>query len=183
MLIRLASKLQKDSIVDGEGIRAVVWTQGCPHHCPSCHNQGTWDYNGGFLCDVEDIKKEINSLDDEVGVTFSGGDPFEQPGPCFELAKYCHSVGLNVWCYSGYTYEQLLKKGKKDEAVMNFLKEIDILVDGPFVLKLKSYDIKFRGSKNQRIIKVKESLESNKVVIYDIDATNKKKNKKQEIYI
>lgn len=182
MLIRLASKLQKDSIVDGEGIRAVIWTQGCPHHCPSCHNEETWDYNGGFLEDVEDLKKEINTLDDEVGVTFSGGDPFEQPEACFELAKYIHSVHLNVWCYTGYTYEQLLKKGEKDPNVMNFLREIDILVDGPFVLKLKSYDIKFRGSKNQRIIKVQESLNANKVVLYDLDEKEKKV-KKKEVYI
>ena len=183
MLIRLASKLQKDSIVDGEGIRAVIWTQGCPHHCLSCHNPETWDYDGGFSCDVEELKKEINTLDDEVGVTFSGGDPFEQPEACLDLAKYIHSVNLNVWCYTGYTYEQLLKKGKNDSFVMDFLKEIDVLVDGPFVLKLKSYDIKFRGSKNQRLIKVKESLEKGKVVLYDLDTDKKKKNKKQEIYI
>lgn len=184
MLIRLASKLQKDSIVDGEGIRAVIWTQGCPHHCPSCHNPETWDYNGGFSYDVEDLKKEINSLDDEVGVTFSGGDPFEQAEACCYLAKYIHSVNLNVWCYTGYTFEQLLKKGKEDSNVMNFLKEIDILVDGPFVLKLKSYDIKFRGSKNQRLIKVKESLKTGKVILYDLDKSKKdKKSKKQEVYI
>lgn len=183
MLIRLASKLQKDSIVDGEGIRAVIWTQGCPHHCPFCQNPETWDYNGGSLVDVEDIKKEINSLDDEVGVTFSGGDPFEQPEACCELAKYCHKVKLNVWCYTGYTFEQLLKKADKEPAVMDFLKEIDILVDGPFINRLKSYEVKFRGSKNQRIIKVKESLKNNKVVIYDIDGHKHVKEKKQEIYI
>lgn len=183
MLIRLASKLQKDSIVDGEGIRAVIWTQGCPHHCPSCHNPETWDYQGGFSCDIEELKEEINSLDDEVGVTFSGGDPFEQAEACCELAKYIHSVKLNVWCYTGYTYEQLLKKAQTDINIKNFLEEIDILVDGPFVLKLKSYDVKFRGSKNQRLINVKKSLKSGKVVLYDIDDTKKKKNKKQEIYI
>ena len=182
MLIRLASKLQKDSIVDGEGIRAVIWTQGCPHKCPFCHNQSTWDYNGGFLEDVENLKEEINSLDDEVGVTFSGGDPFEQPQACYELAKYIHSINLNVWCYTGYTYEQLLKKANDDSSIMDFLKEIDILVDGPFVMKLKSYDVKFRGSKNQRIIDVKQSLSSGKVVLYDIDKKSKPK-KKQEVYI
>lgn len=182
MLIRLASKLQKDSIVDGEGIRAVIWTQGCPHHCPSCHNPETWDYDGGFSEDIEELKKELNSLDDEVGITFSGGDPFEQPEACFELAKYAHSINLNVWCYTGYTYEQLLKKKEKDSSVMNFLREIDVLVDGPFVLKLKSYEIKFRGSKNQRLIKVKESLETGKVVLYDLDKKGKKE-KKQEVYI
>ena len=183
MLIRLASKLQKDSIVDGEGIRAVIWTQGCPHHCPGCHNPMTHDYNGGFLEDVEDLKKEINSLDDEVGVTFSGGDPFEQPDACACLAKYIHSIGLNVWCYTGYTYEELLKKGKENSAIMDFLKEIDILVDGRFVMKLKSYEIKFRGSKNQRIIKVPESLKKGKVVIYDCDDIKKKESKKKEVYI
>ena len=182
MLIRLASKLQQNSIVDGEGIRAVIWTQGCPHHCPNCHNHETWDYDGGYLKDVEDLKKEINSLDDEVGVTFSGGDPMEQPEACLELAKYCHSVNLNVWCYTGYTYEQLLKKSEENPHIMNFLKEIDILVDGRFVEKLKSYEIKFRGSKNQRIIKVQESLESGKVVLYDVD-TKRPKKKKQEVYI
>ena len=128
-------------------------------------------------------KKEINSLDDEVGVTFSGGDPFEQPEACLELAKYIHSVKLNVWCYTGYTYEQLLKKGKDNPSIMNFLKEIDILVDGPFIMKLKSYEIKFRGSKNQRIIKVPESLKSGKVVIYDCDDKKKKESNKKEIYI
>ncbi len=182
MLIRLASKLQQNSIVDGEGIRAVIWTQGCPHHCHNCQNEETWDYQGGFLEDVEDLKKEINSLDDEVGVTFSGGDPMEQAEACCILAKYCHSVHLNVWCYTGYTYEQLLKKSETDSHIMDFLKEIDILVDGRFVEKLKSYEVKFRGSKNQRIIKVPESLREGKVVIYDIDAKKPSK-KKQEVYL
>ncbi len=182
MLIRLASGLQKDSIVDGEGIRAVIWTQGCPHHCPGCHNPTTHDYNGGYLVEVDEIKKEINTLDDEVGVTFSGGDPFEQPEACYELAKYIHSVKLNVWCYTGYTFEELLKKSDTDSNVMNFLKEIDILVDGRFVEKLKSFEIKFRGSKNQRVIDVKKSLSNGKVILYDVDHKTTK-NKKKEIYI
>lgn len=182
MLIRLAAKLQKDSIVDGEGIRAVIWTQGCPHNCPGCHNPKTHSYDEGFLEDIEDLKKEINSLDDEVGVTFSGGDPMEQAEACASLAKYIHSLGLNVWCYTGYTYEELLKKGKDNSYIMDFLNDIDVLVDGRFVLKLKSYDTKFRGSKNQRLIKVKESLESNKVVLYDSNE-NENKNKKKEVYI
>ena len=182
MLIRLAAKLQKDSIVDGEGIRAVIWTQGCPHNCPGCHNPKTHSYDGGFLEDIEDLKKEINSLDDEVGVTFSGGDPMEQAEACANLAKYIHSLGLNVWCYTGYTYEELLKKGKDNSYIMDFLNDIDVLVDGRFVLKLKSYDAKFRGSKNQRLIKVKESLKTGKVVLYD-STDEEKKNKKKEVYI
>lgn len=182
MLIRLAAKLQKDSIVDGEGIRAVIWTQGCPHNCPGCHNPKTHSYDGGFLEDIEDLKKEINSLDDEVGVTFSGGDPMEQAEACANLAKYIHSLGLNVWCYTGYTYEELLKKGKDNSYIMDFLNDIDVLVDGRFVLKLKSYDAKFRGSKNQRLIKVKESLKTGKVVLYD-SIDDEKKKKKKEVYI
>ena len=181
MLIRLASKLQRNSIVDGEGIRAVVWTQGCPHNCPNCHNPETHDYNGGFLIDVEELKEEINSLDSEVGVTLSGGDPFVQPEACLEIAKYCHKIDLNVWCYTGYTYEQLLKKSEEEPIIMEFLKEIDILVDGRFIEKLKSLEAKFRGSKNQRLIDVKETLKEGKVVLLNLDEKPKKKNKK--VYI
>ena len=181
MLIRLASKLQKNSIVDGEGIRAVVWTQGCPHNCPGCHNPETHDYNGGFLMDVEELKEEINSLDSEVGVTLSGGDPFVQPEACLEIAKYCHKVKLNVWCYTGFTYEQLIKKSETEPVIMDFLKEIDVLIDGRFIEKLKSLEAKFRGSKNQRLIDVKETLKEGKVVLLNLDEKPKKKNKK--VYI
>lgn len=181
MFIRLASKLQRGSIVDGEGLRAVIWTQGCPHNCPMCHNPETHDYNGGFLKDVEELKKEINSLDSEEGVTLSGGDPFEQVEACLEIAKYCHSIQLNVWCYTGYTYEQLLKKSEEKKEIMDFLKEIDVLVDGKFIYKLKSLEAKFRGSKNQRLIDVQKSLNENKVVILQLD--EKPKSKKEKIYI
>ncbi len=184
MFIRLASKLERGSIVDGEGIRAVVWTQGCPHNCPKCQNPETHDYNGGFLEDVEKIKKEINSLDSEEGITLSGGDPFVQPEACYEIAKYCHSVNLNVWCYTGYTYEELLKKSKEEPIIMDFLKEIDVLVDGRFIYKLKSLECKFRGSKNQRLIDVQKTLLNNKVVLFDVDSDNiKKKTKDTNIYI
>ncbi|MBO5376080.1 MAG: anaerobic ribonucleoside-triphosphate reductase activating protein [Bacilli bacterium] len=181
MLIRLASKLQRNSIVDGEGIRAVVWTQGCPHNCPGCHNPETHDFDGGFLVDVEELKEEINSLDSEVGVTLSGGDPFVQPEACLEIAKYCHKIDLNVWCYTGYTYEQLVKMGKDNPVINEFLNEIDVLVDGRFVQKLKSLEAKFRGSKNQRLIDMKETLKSDEVVLLKYDSI--KKNKKTDIYI
>lgn len=184
MFIRLASKLERGSIVDGQGIRAVVWTQGCPHNCPMCHNPETHDYEGGFLEDVNELKREINSLDSEVGVTLSGGDPFVQPEACFEIAKYCHSINLNVWCYTGYTYEQLLKKSTDDSAIMDFLKEIDVLVDGRFIYKLRSLEAKFRGSKNQRLVDVKKTLDSGKVVLFDLNDDNKiKKHKDEKVYI
>lgn len=183
MLIRLAnSKLDRGSIVDGKGIRAVIWTQGCPHNCPMCHNPETHDYNAGTLVDVESLKKEINSLDLEEGITFSGGDPFEQPEPCFELAKYAHKSKLDVWCYTGYTYEQLLKRKEKEPFVGKFLSEIDVLVDGRFIYKLKSLDIKFRGSKNQRLIDVKETMKSGKVVLLNLD-DNSPVEKKKKVYI
>lgn len=183
MFIRLASKLERGSIVDGEGIRAVVWTQGCPHNCPMCHNPETHDYNGGFLKDIEELKKEINTLDSEVGVTLSGGDPFVQPEACLEIAKYCHSIDLNVWCYTGYTYEQLLKKSSEEPVIMDFLKEIDVLIDGRFIYKLKSLEARFRGSKNQRVIDIPKTLEKNSVVLYDLKDTKKKSNKNEKIYI
>ena len=103
--IRLAAPLQTDSIVDGEGIRAVVWTQGCSHNCLGCHNPETHDFNGGYLVNVDDLKKEIGELTNQQGITFSGGDPLYQVDSVLELVKYSKSIGLNVWLYTGFTYE------------------------------------------------------------------------------
>lgn len=165
MNIRLAADLQEDSIVDGEGIRTVLWTQGCPHHCPGCHNPQTHDFNGGILVDVEDVKDAIDELKGQDGLTFSGGDPFMQPKECAEIARFAREVGLNIWCYTGYTFEQLLELSKKKPEIMEFLKEIDILVDGRFILEKKSYSALFRGSTNQRLIDVKKSLEEGTVIL------------------
>ena len=133
MQIRLAAPLQPDSIVDGEGIRAVLWTQGCHHHCKGCHNQETWDFNGGYLVDVEEIKKEISELQGQDGITLSGGDPMFQVDACLEIAKYCKELNLNVWCYTGYTFDQLLSL--KNPKILEFLNYIDVLVDGKFILE------------------------------------------------
>lgn len=183
MLIRLADKLQRGSIVDGVGIRAVIWTQGCPHNCFKCHNPLTHDYDGGFLVDVEDLKKELSFIDIEEGVTFSGGDPFVQPEQCAELAKFCHEQKLNVWCYTGYTWEELISKSNDNSHIMNFLKEIDVLIDGRFVFKLKSLEAKFRGSKNQRVIDVKKSLKRKEIITIDIDHAKKSRKQKEDVYI
>lgn len=165
MKIRLATPdIQRDSIVDGEGIRCVIWTQGCPHNCRGCHNPETHSFDGGVLVDVEDIKRKIDTLELHDGITFSGGDPMIQAGACFQIAKHCHAKGLNVWCYTGYTYEQLIALSEKKSDLMDFLNEIDILVDGKFILEEKSYDCVFRGSKNQRLIDVKKSLRANRVI-------------------
>ena len=167
MKIRLAAYLQSDSIVDGEGIRTVIWTQGCPHHCLGCHNPETWSFDEGEMVDVDLVCDIIDTLEAQDGITFSGGDPFMQPAECAYIAKYARSKGLNIWSYTGYYYEELLELAKKKPAIMDFLKELDVLVDGRFVLSKKSFTCTFRGSTNQRIIDVKESLKKKKVVLID----------------
>ncbi len=167
MQIRLAAYLQTDSIVDGEGIRTVIWTQGCPHHCLGCHNQETHDVNGGALVDLEEIYDIIDNLEGQDGITFSGGDPFVQPLACATIAKYARKKGYNIWSYTGYTFEELLKDSQKNQEIMDFLNQIDVLVDGRFILSKKDYSLKFAGSSNQRIIDVKESLKQKKVIILE----------------
>lgn len=159
MKIRLAGELQSDSIVDGEGLRTVIWTQGCSHNCLGCHNPETHAFNGGFEIEVEELKEKIKNVKYQDGVTLSGGDPFFQIPACLEIAKYCHSLGMNVWCYTGYTFEQLLLLSKKNTKIIDFLSQIDVLIDGRFDLSKKSLNVRFRGSTNQRIIDVKKSLE------------------------
>ena len=163
MKIRLAAYLQPDSIVDGEGIRTVIWTQGCPHHCPGCHNASTWDFNEGALIDVKDVIEELKTIKNQDGITLSGGDPVCQSDACYEISKAAHEMGLNVWCYTGYTYEMMLTNPK----MRRLLSQIDVLVDGKFIQEEKSYDIYFRGSRNQRIIDVPRSLKEEKVVLVD----------------
>ncbi len=163
MKIRLAASLQLDSIVDGEGIRTVVWTQGCPHHCKGCHNPSTHDFDGGALVDVSEIVEEIKQLKGQDGITLSGGDPVCQSDACIELCKAAHEVGMNVWCYTGFTYEEMLRNSKHKK----LLEYVDVLVDGKFILEEKSLDIYFKGSKNQRIIDVSKSLEQSRVVLVE----------------
>ena len=172
MRIRLASPLQYDSIVDGEGIRTVVWTQGCPHNCPSCHNPETHDFNGGILVDIDDIKKELSLSKNQDGITLSGGDPFVQAEACYEIAKYAKELGLNVWCYTGFTFEEIIKMSLKNNIYRKLLEMIDILIDGKFILQLKNFNLKYRGSSNQRIIDVKKSLLKKEIVLIEKYYTN-----------
>lgn len=165
MKIRLASDLQTDSIVDGEGIRSVIWTQGCSHHCPGCHNPITWDFDGGFEVDVEDFVEEIRKLKGQDGITFSGGDPIFQIEACLEIAKFAKRQGLNIWCYTGFTFEKLLEMNEKNPHILEFLKYVDVLVDGPFILKERSLDLQFKGSRNQRIIDMPKTLEKKEIVL------------------
>ena len=110
MQIRLANPLQKDSVVDGPGIRMVIWTQGCPHHCLNCHNPETHAFDKGFLVDTNSLIEEIKNSALQDGITFSGGDPMIQPLACLEIAKACQELGFNVWCYTGFLFEELLNK-------------------------------------------------------------------------
>lgn len=161
--IRLASDITHDSVVDGPGIRSVIWTQGCPHNCPECHNPQTHDFNGGFFMEISDVID--NLLKENKDVTFSGGDPFCQPKECAEIANAMQMNGYSVWAYSGWTYEQLLEKAKSEPAIIDFLKNVDYLVDGPFVLSKKNLLLLFRGSSNQRIIDVQKSLAQGKTIV------------------
>ncbi len=165
--IRLAADLQTDSIVDGPGLRAVLWTQGCNHHCKGCQNPQTWDFNGGGLVPIKDVCDAIDELEYQTGLTISGGDPMYQPEACLEVAKYARKKGLNIWVYTGFTYEELLKLSESKPVYKDFLKEIDVLVDGRFILKERDLSLLFRGSRNQRLIDMKKTLESGEVVVID----------------
>jgi len=161
MKIRLAAPLQKDSIVDGEGIRTVIWTQGCSHQCKGCHNPSTHSFHQGFLVDIEEVNQQISTLLYQDGITFSGGDPMFQADACYEIAKYAKSLGLSIWCYTGFTFEELLNMPN----CYPFLTMIDVLIDGKFELDKKSLDLLYKGSSNQRIIDVSSSLMEKKVVL------------------
>lgn len=163
MEIRLAGEITAESIVDGEGIRTVIWTQGCRHNCPECHNPITHDFDGGFLREVTDVCEEIKNIPLQDGITLSGGDPLEQIEACLEIVKFAKSINLNIWCYTGYTMEALLKRCPKEPLLKELLGNIDVLVDSPFIIKLKSYNVPFRGSTNQRIIDSKKSVKENKI--------------------
>lgn len=163
MQIRLASNLSYDSIVDGPGLRIVVWAQGCLKNCPQCHNPQTHDLNKGSLRDVNNIYDEIVSYSLTQGVTFSGGEPFLQAKAFAKLAKMLRKKNINIWSFSGYTFEELVAKHKTKV----LLKQLDVLVDGEFKYQLKSDTLVFRGSSNQRIIDVKKSLKEKRVVLWE----------------
>ncbi len=166
MKIRLAGTVN-DSIVDGEGIRFVIFVQGCVHNCPGCHNPQTHDFTQGYETDTEELLEKIKANPLLDGVTFSGGEPFCQPAPLCEIAKGVKKLRLNVVCYSGYTFEELIELSNDDRDIKNLLYLTDILIDGRFVLEKRNLLLKFRGSDNQRIIDVKRSLETGTAVISD----------------
>ena len=164
--MRIAGTVQ-DSIVDGPGFRFVLFTQGCPHHCEGCQNPQTHDPAGGTEVTTEEIIGQILSNPLTDGVTFSGGEPFEQAADCAVIARQAREQGLNVWTYTGYTFEQLAEKMKTDKGTEELLLLTDVLVDGRFVLAQKSFDVPWRGSRNQRLIDVPQSLAAGRAVERD----------------
>jgi len=156
MKLRIAG-IVRESVVDGPGIRYVIFTQGCTHNCPSCHNPETHDLKGGYEVDADKIIEEIICSSHVKGITYSGGEPFLQAEPLVYIAKAVRKYKESIKCYSGFTFEELMEK--KDQWQKELLYSVDILVDGRFKIDERDISLKFRGSRNQRIIDVKKSLE------------------------
>jgi len=167
-MIRAADVID-ESIVDGEGLRLVVFAQGCAHHCPGCHNPSALPFEGGYLTDNEAILDKIRKNPLLDGITLSGGDPFFQVKPFASLAEAVRKniTALNpdftIMAYTGYTLEELFSD---IDRYLPLLEQIDILVDGPYIASRKSLDLIFMGSSNQRILDVKKSLLAFKPVPY-----------------
>ncbi|MDY3617412.1 anaerobic ribonucleoside-triphosphate reductase activating protein [Agathobaculum sp.] len=145
-----------ESIVDGPGFRYTVFTQGCPHHCPGCHNPQTHDFDGGTEMKLSVLFADIVKNKFVRGVTLSGGEPFCQAEPLFTLAKALKEDGRHLMAFTGYTFEQLLEL--PDPYVQRLIGMLDLLVDGPFILAERDIELRFRGSANQRVLDVPKSL-------------------------
>ncbi len=159
----------RESIVDGPGIRMTVFVQGCPHHCKGCHNEHTWSFEGGYTSSVERVLEEAAKDKLLKGITLSGGEPFTQAHALAVLAKRAHEMGLNVFCYTGYTIEKLMADFETHPEYRELLEQCDWLVDGPFIEEEMSLMLHFRGSRNQRILDVAKSLQEGKAVLSDIN--------------
>jgi anaerobic ribonucleoside-triphosphate reductase activating protein len=164
MKLKLAGILHH-SVVDGPGLRTVVFLQGCPHRCPGCHNPQTQDPAGGYEMEADRLAAEICGRRGSSGVTLSGGEPFFQPVPLARLALALKECGRHVIIYSGYTYEQLRERAAGEPAVAALLATADILIDGPFIREQKDMALLYRGSRNQRIIDLPASIKSGSVVL------------------
>lgn len=163
--IRIAGVIRQ-SIVDGPGLRLVVFSQGCPHGCPGCHNPETHDFGGGYDCNIGKILRLMDQNPLLTGITLSGGEPFARAGELIPLVREVRARGKNVWCYTGYTFEELLALGEEQPDVPALLRLCDVLVDGRFVEAEKDLTLWFRGSRNQRVIDVGRSLDAGEAVFY-----------------
>jgi anaerobic ribonucleoside-triphosphate reductase activating protein len=164
-MLRLAG-IKRDCIVDGPGLRLSIYTQGCFHRCPGCHNPETQDPGGGSPVQVAALVDLIDSCSGLDGITISGGEPFEQPQPVSVLASAVIERGLNLVLYSGYNFEKLLLMSQSNRHISNILNCGWLLIDGPFIMSERDLTIAFRGSRNQRIIDLPGSLQSNQVLLW-----------------
>ncbi len=164
MEIRLAGVI-RESIVDGPGIRFVVFTQGCKHNCKGCQNPETHAMDGGYVTDTQNIVDAVKKNKIIKGVTLSGGDPLFQPKPTLDLCRKLKENGYDIMIYTGFVFENLLKMGDSD--ILEILNLCDTLVDGPFILEKRSLACRFRGSTNQRLIDVGESIKQGKTILRD----------------
>ncbi len=166
MEIRIAGTI-RESVVDGPGLRFVIFAQGCRHGCKGCHNTDTWDLSGGTPVKPEELLEQIKTTGLIRGVTFTGGEPFLQAAPLARLGRGIKKLGLDVITYTGYTLEELLVLSNEDRAIKELLLVSDYIVDGPFILAERDMELPFRGSRNQRIINVTESIQSGKIIETD----------------
>lgn len=157
----------RQSIVDGPGIRFVVFTQGCPHHCPDCHNPQSWPMEGGTFVTADRLLQEIRKNPTLQGLTLSGGEPTLQCEELLPLVREVKKMGLDVVTFSGYTFEQLLQRCETEAALKEVLTLTDILVDGPYIKELRDLSLQYRGSKNQRLLDCSASLEAGKAVLWE----------------
>ena len=162
LILRIAG-LEPESIVDGPGLRFTVFVQGCPHHCPGCHNPQSHDFSGGKERSVQEIFAQIAKNPLITGVTFSGGEPFCQPKSLAVLAEKIKTTGLELAVYTGFFFEDLICDPSSDEFAL--LRLTDTLIDGPFLQDKRDISLDFRGSSNQRIIDVPASLTAGHVVL------------------
>ena len=172
--------IKEYDVANGQGVRLSVFVSGCPHHCKGCFNEETWDYNYGVPYTGETVTKIAHILENHIdiydGITILGGEPLcpENISVVSELVSEIISKFpiLTIWIYTGYTLEEISKlyesSPKESEALQSILRSIDILVDGRFVESMKSLKLKFRGSSNQRIINVPETIKRKQIVLSDL---------------
>jgi anaerobic ribonucleoside-triphosphate reductase activating protein len=159
------SGITPESLVDGPGLRYVIFTQGCPHQCPHCHNPETWDKDAGKEYSVKQVVRFLKQQKKtKQGVTFSGGEPFLQAGELVQVAQAARQMGLDVVTYTGYTYEELIAYNSDD--INALLSASDILIDGKYVHALRDIGLQFRGSSNQRLIDVAETQKKGGIVLW-----------------
>lgn len=159
--VLLASGPTIDSIVDGPGLRTVIWFQGCKHNCKGCHNPQTHSFDDGLIVPIDEVARFCLEQELQSGVTISGGDPFYQPEALDKLTSKLKEANTNIWVYTGFTYEEILRK------YPHILQNIDVLVDGPYIESQRDLSLRFKGSANQHIVDVQKSLQNNSIVLWE----------------